>query len=496
MKGLLVIINLVCLIYTINYHDKNNKKLKKKSIKIKKLYYFIFAIAAFCSLGSITCFSVSAPEASMLYSTLAIILYLIFIINFKKYYDKCNIENVDVTLDANNQKKQIEELKKQVLELQNYKNEVCNKFSQNEELELSISKLKNEKYELECIIKQLDSNILLKTIDVGEYLNISSQEIKTKLQMLKLEQDNLVKEHKAITIIKYSSSSQTIINNDIKQILRCFNSECKNIIDNLTIKNIDNCRNKIEHSFFTLNTIFKSDNIAISQDYYELKLKELTLVYSYIKQTEIEKEQQKAIREQLIEEEKVRKEIEKEKQKIEKEEKQFKNEISKLMTYLNKSKIDAEKQLYIDKIKELEEKLKLLEKDKENVLQREQNTRAGYVYIISNIGSFGENIYKIGMTRRLEPMDRIKELSSASVPFQFDVHALIFSDDAPTLENILHQTFKENQVNKINTKKEFYNINLDKIKEVVKDNYNNTVNFTDYAEAYEYRESLKIKSTI
>lgn len=163
------------------------------------------------------------------------------------------------------------------------------------------------------------------------------------------------------------------------------------------------------------------------------------------------------------------------------------------MAYLNKSTADIEKQLYIDKIKELEDKLTVIEQNKENVLQREQNTRAGFVYVISNIGSFGENVYKIGMTRRLEPMDRIKELGDASVPFSFDVHALIFSDDAPALENILHKTFESNRVNQKNPRKEFYNIDLDKIKEVVKNNYNNTVNFTDYAEAYEYRESQKIR---
>jgi hypothetical protein len=198
----------------------------------------------------------------------------------------------------------------------------------------------------------------------------------------------------------------------------------------------------------------------------------------------------------LIEEEKVRREIEKEKQRISKEESQFKNEISKLMKYMSSTNSDIEKQLYVDKIRELEDKIKLLEKDKIDVENREQNTRAGYVYIISNIGSFGENIYKIGMTRRLEPMERIKELSDASVPFQFDVHALIFSDDAPALENILHQTFKENQVNKLNPRKEFYNIDLEKIKNIVKNNYNNTVNFTDYAEAYEFRESKKIAETL
>lgn len=161
------------------------------------------------------------------------------------------------------------------------------------------------------------------------------------------------------------------------------------------------------------------------------------------------------------------------------------------MKYLQKAS-DIEKQLYIDKIQELEDKLKLLEKDKENVLQREQNTRAGYVYVISNIGSFGENIYKIGMTRRLEPMDRVKELGNASVPFEFDVHAMIFSEDAPKLENILHETFRENQVNKVNPRKEFYNVPLEKIEEVVKNNYNATVTFTMIAQATQYRESLKL----
>lgn len=139
-----------------------------------------------------------------------------------------------------------------------------------------------------------------------------------------------------------------------------------------------------------------------------------------------EKEQQKAIKEQMIEEEKVRREIDREKKRIDKEQRQFNSEISKLIAYMQKANADVEKELYANKIQELEEKLKELEVIRENVLQRELNTRAGYVYVISNIGSFGEDIYKIGMTRRLEPMDRIKELSSASVPFEFDVHAMIF----------------------------------------------------------------------
>lgn len=406
-----------------------------------------------------------------------------------------NTQINDLDSKRNDKEKEFEYKTNQLIRnFENKTNELENQFKEKEKQYLEMQKkLQIDKEELENELNLLHKDLIVESVNIDDYSDIPSEEIKNKLQLLKLEQDAIVKKDKAVTVTKaITNDNKKYINSNIKQILRSFNSECKGILDNISIKNIDTSRGKIQRSFETLNSIFKNDSVQISKEYYESKLKELTLIFAYIKQLENEKEQQKAIREQLIEEEKVRREIEREKQKIDKEESQFKNEITKLMGYLNKTNADVEKQLYVDKIRELEDKLKLLEKDKENVLQREQNTRAGYVYIISNIGSFGENVYKIGMTRRLEPMDRIKELSDASVPFQFDVHALIFSEDAPKLENILHNTFKDGQVNKVNPRKEFYNIDLDKIKEVVKENYNSTVDFTDYAEAYEYRESLKI----
>lgn len=227
-----------------------------------------------------------------------------------------------------------------------------------------------------------------------------------------------------------------------KQILRSFNSECDNVLLNLSVKNIDSMRNKITKSFESLNKIFSIDGIQLDRKLLQYKLEELNLVYTYELKKEQEREQQKAIKEQMLEEEKVRREIERQKAKIEKDQTQCSNEINKLINYMQKTTSDIEKQLYIDKIKELEDKLKALEADKEAVLEREANARAGYVYVISNIGSFGDNVYKIGMTRRLEPMDRIKELGSASVPFEFDVHAMIFSDDAPSLETALHKKFE------------------------------------------------------
>jgi hypothetical protein len=120
-----------------------------------------------------------------------------------------------------------------------------------------------------------------------------------------------------------------------------------------------------------------------------------------------------------------------------------------------------------------------------------QKTKKGNIYIISNIGSFGENIYKIGMTRRLEPMDRVRELGDASVPFEFDVHAIIPTEDAPSLEYQLHEEFDELRVNKVNFRKEFFNLPLEKVREVLAKR-GVECSFTMTAEAHEYRESIAL----
>ncbi len=125
-------------------------------------------------------------------------------------------------------------------------------------------------------------------------------------------------------------------------------------------------------------------------------------------------------------------------------------------------------------------------------LSEAQKTKAGNVYVISNIGSFGENIYKIGMTRRLEPQERVDELGDASVPFKFDVHAMIKSDDAPALENKLHELFKLKSVNRVNYRKEFFRVTLEEIEQAVKEYTNADIEFTKIAEAKEYRETQAI----
>lgn len=359
-----------------------------------------------------------------------------------------------------------------------------------QELESQQNTAKEYLDQLHSESQDMEKEVVSEQYNMSDYEGISSQECKTQLALLKNEEKSAINDGSLLTIS--GALSKKSARDNAKQIVRCFNAECDNIIQSVTIKGIDSLRNRLTKSFETLNKIYEIDGVQLNNKFLSLKLKELDLVYSFALKAEQEREQQKAIREEMVEEAKAQKEIEQQKAKIEKDQSQFNNEINRMTKYLQRTTNDAEKQLYIDKIKELEGKLKELETQKQDVLTREANAKAGYVYVISNIGSFGDNVYKIGMTRRLEPMDRIDELSSASVPFPFDVHAMIFSNDAPALEAKLHQEFDKNRVNRINNRKEFFKVSLDDIENVVKENFDNTVQFTRIPVAQEYNETLEI----
>ncbi|GAA68150.1 GIY-YIG nuclease family protein [Pseudoalteromonas sp. BSi20429] len=157
---------------------------------------------------------------------------------------------------------------------------------------------------------------------------------------------------------------------------------------------------------------------------------------------------------------------------------------------------DEQRADYEAKLLDLEKQLKEAEDKGQRAMSMAQQTRRGHVYVISNVGSFGEEVFKIGMTRRLEPMDRVKELGDASVPFSFDVHAMIFSEDAPSLEKELHRRFDIYSVNKINSRKEFFKTTISEVKKAVEGNGIKDVHWTLKAEASEYRESLAIEKNL
>jgi len=364
---------------------------------------------------------------------------------------------------------------------------------QKKELDTEKGMLEGELSTIKEEIRILNNELIKKYYDFSDYDNIDSQDCKNKLLILKQEEKKIREREDDVVVQPRLGLQNKTKERIVRQILRTFNCECDNIIQNISLKNIDTARRKIQNSFESINKLYSVDKAFLTQALLELKLEQATLMYTYELKYQQEKDIQKSIKEQMMEEAKAEREIEEQKKKIEKDLQQHLGEINRMMKYMQKTQIDAEKQLYMDKIKELEEKIKMLEANKETVLEHEANAKAGFVYIISNIGSFGENIYKIGMTRRLEPMDRIHELSSASVPFEFDVHAMIFSSDAPELENTLHKHFADYAVNKVNPRKEFYNVDIDEIEKVVKENYNDTVQFTKIPIATEYRQSMNMQ---
>lgn len=350
--------------------------------------------------------------------------------------------------------------------------------------------------ELEKITNYLNEELIKYDVELTypfDLIEADSSEINTHIKKLEMREKDLVSLEK-VKIFNDSKDNKKHQNAQAKQIIRLFNAETSQLINNVNGKNIESMQNKIFKSFEGINKIFETDNVRIPEALLDIKLEMLDLKHKHKIKQEDEKIVRREERARMKEIQQAEKEMEKKLKDLDKDIKHHNNEIKKLTKYLNNTNLQVEKELYIEKIKELDESLKNLSSERENIEDRKENAQSGFVYVISNIGSFGENVYKIGVTRRLEPMDRINELSSASVPFEFDVHALIFSENAFELENKLHDHFKKYKVNKVNGRKEFFKVNIDEIKDKILSEHNNTVQFTDEPKAIQYRETLRITS--
>lgn len=403
--------------------------------------------------------------------------------------------------DLDNEKKNI--IAQISCEKDSFQEEKKNLILQIENLKIESDGLSESIKEKRKQIVELDESILLQ--DFGMYSPIydfaTSDGYKDRLDAIRTEQKNMILNKKAATCSEVwrvngsEAQGRVMTNQNIKQILRCFNDECDMLISKVKFNNVTAYTDKIRKSFDALNRMNSKNAVSLSTAYLNLKIEELQLSYEYAVKKQQEKDEQRRIREQMREEAKLQKELEEARKDIEKEQKHYSNALSKINEQLEKCD-DVEKDVLLEKKAEIESHLSSLDKAMEDIDYRQANKRAGYVYIISNIGSFGENVYKIGMTRRLDPMERVDELGDASVPFKFDVHALIFSDDAPALETALHHAFENKKVNMINGRREFFNVTLDDIEEVVKANYDKTVEFVKVPEAEQYRETQKILEQI
>lgn len=339
----------------------------------------------------------------------------------------------------------------------------------------------------------------LEVMEYGVYKPVfdfqTSEEFKSKLEYNYLKQRELVRSDTATlcntswTVDGSVAKGARMTKLQKKLMLFAFNGECDAFIAKMKWNSATRTIEKINKAYQAVNKHGSANHIEITYEYLQLKLEQLALSHEYLNKLQEEKEQQRLIREQMREEEKAKREFELAEREAQEEEKRYQKALNKVredLKYASQDEVDS----LLTQIGILEVQLRDATSRKERAISMAQQTKVGHIYIISNIGSFGDDVYKIGMTRRLEPMDRVKELGDASVPFQFDVHAIIFSDNAPQMEYDLHKRFQNKRMNRINGRKEFFKVTIEEIEEYVKSHTGASIEVTRLAEAKEYRETM------
>jgi hypothetical protein len=431
------------------------------------------------------------------------------------------IERLDKEL--NNKQKVFEELTKklqiaqEIEELEKISEEkskeIFNKTTRIESLQQilfgthEVMDLKNAIKEKRKELNQLRKDIAHANDEIGlqefgffkrKYNFTSSVKYKVELSNIRMAEKLMVKNNEAGIIIQpltmdgSISKGKTMQKQLIKAAIRGFNGESDAILTKISSSNLEKKLTAIERSWEQLNKIYSKNFIQISQEYLELKKDELRLAAEFELKKQEEKDKLREEKEREKEERKLQAELTKQQLKYDKDITQFSNAIILAQNKLKNASEDE-----IDELKKQIEQYKLkidaLNIEKEELNTKFSNAKAGYVYVISNIGSFGEDIVKIGVTRRLTPTDRIDELSSASVPFKFAINALIFNDDAFDLEKRLHQHFNKYRVNKFNNRKEYFKVNLNDIKEYLENDNSLNVEWNENPENFEYEQTLLLE---
>ncbi|MDU5407965.1 MAG: DUF4041 domain-containing protein, partial [Streptococcus agalactiae] len=370
-----------------------------------------------------------------------------------------------------------------------------------------ILKLDDELKKRQSELKALQKEVIVLNDDLDlqeygfferKYKFSDSTKYKEELETLRKRQKQLVKDKKAGVIVRpmlldnSKSKGRAMQNQLIKAMIRGFNGEVDAHLVKVTATNLSKKVDAVVKSFNQLNKMYSRNLVCLSNDYLELKISELQLAVEYELQKLEEKELLREQRAKEREDKKLQAELAAKRKQIEKDRKHFKQMLDNVEELLKTANEEEKEKLNLQ-LAEYQDKLSELDELEEDIDYREGHATAGYVYIISNIGAFGEDVYKIGVTRRLDPMERIRELGSASVPFQFDVHALIFSEEAFSLEKELHNRFEKNKINKVNGRKEYFKVPFSDIKAVLEEHKELAIELTEKAEAFEYRQSLMTK---
>ncbi|GAA1008817.1 chromosome segregation ATPase [Acrocarpospora pleiomorpha] len=365
-------------------------------------------------------------------------------------------------------------------------------YAQHAELQKAVETAKSRLHTIERQVVRTEETALLQEVGVYEYRHPLSDAVAYKeyLGKIKARIKAMAKDDKAVLgstnwqVNGSAAEGRRMVRDFSKLMLRAYNAEADNCVRTMRPYKLQSAIDRLEKSVEMIVRLGKTMSIHVSVEYHRLRLYELELTADYLAKQEEEKERVRAQREQQREEEAARREFEREKARLRKEEAHYRAALSKVLASGDEMAAN-----------ELKAKLEEIGAAVSDVEAREANIRAGYVYVISNVGAFGDDVIKIGMTRRLEPEDRVRELGDASVPFKFDTHALVFSDDAVGLEGRLHAELSERRVNKVNLRREFFRATPAEVKVLLeKIAGQHLLEYRDIPEALEWRQSANAEA--
>lgn len=406
-------------------------------------------------------------------------------------------------------RKENEQLKQQLSELQQIMMsigaaDVVQVDRRRRELELELSQLTEHqqklKAELASMAQQLDQtrseeisvrdSVTLQEFGLYNFENPAEDSIELQAQLeyvrgqikLAVKNKNATQHTQNFTFNNSEAKGRSFVNKMSKMALRSYNAEVENAITRMKAGNLSAAVKRIERARDQVAKMGDMIDLTINPHYHTLRLAELGLSAKHLQAKAAAKEAEREARAQLREEKKAQAEMEAERKRLEKERVHYENSIAKL-----------KEQNRVDEAEALENQLHEINRGLEDVDYRAANVRAGYVYVISNIGSFGERMVKIGLTRRLDPMERVKELGDASVPFNFDVHVLHFSKDAVSVEAELHRKFDDVKVNLVNSRREFFYATPAEVKSALLEIDGSVLEYEEEAEADQFRQSASLR---
>ncbi len=356
-----------------------------------------------------------------------------------------------------------------------------------ERAQQDLSEVRNRLTEAQAQIVVTEDAALLQQVGVYDYRHPLQDAVayRTRLDSLRAEIKEMVRAGQAVrsvsqwTVNGSQREGRKMVRDFSKLMLRAYNAEADQAVRTMRPYRVGPLVDRLYKTRETIAKLGATMQIRIADGYHDARVRELTLTADYLQKKDEEKEAQREARARQREEERAQREFDREREKLDKEH-------DHVQTALRRLRERGDPQGVLD----LESRLADIESALRSVEARAANIRTGYVYVISNVGAFGEHMVKIGLTRRLEPLDRIYELSGASVPFRFDVHALIFSDDAVGLETKLHQHFADRRVNQVNTRREFFYVSPAEVRDALQEYVGqHLVEFTEVPEALEWRAS-------